>query len=355
MNKKINSKSNLWDAIGINKYVLLGLLLVGSVSRIIYAHFFMEDATFLEKVVSPIISPLAILLYFAIIIWLDRRLEKVFPYDRYKIKRVVIQTMLSCLFLLPVLLLAIWYVIEYSNYEFNHLTISAAISGNIIFIAAINIALYGNYFFKNWQKTLLEAQQLAREKSDVEKNWAQMQYHNLINQLNPHFFFNSIASLDNLIKENPVLASEFLQQLSRVYRYILLNRDKDLVSIETELEFAENYFSLLKTRFGSAIEVVIEVDEDSMDLRVVPVTLQALVENAIKHNRMTKNEPLKIVIQTDENFLTVWNNKQMKKQVETSNKKGLANLRTLYSYLSPKELQIENQWDHFSVKVPLIP
>lgn len=355
MKKRININSSLWDAVGINKYVLLGLLLVGSVSRIIYAHFFMEDATFVEKVVSPIISPLAILLYFGIIIWLDRRLEKYFPYDRYKIKRVVLQTFISCIFLLPVLLLAVWYAIEYSSYEFNHLTISAGISGNIIFIAAINIALYGNYFFKNWQKTLLEAQQLAREKSEVEKNWAQMQYHNLINQLNPHFFFNSIASLDNLIKENPVLATEFLQQLSRVYRYILLNRDKDLVSLETELEFANNYFSLLKTRFGESIEVKTEVADETLDFRIVPVTLQVLAENAIKHNRMTLTEPLKIIIHSDEQFLSVWNNKQIKKQVETSNKKGLENLRTLYGYLSDKELQIENQWDHFCVKIPLIP
>jgi two-component system, LytTR family, sensor kinase len=355
MNKKNNIKSSLWDAVGINKYVLLGLLMVGSISRIIYAHFFMEDASFVEKVVSPIVSPLAILLYFAIIIWLDRRLEKIFPYDRYKIKRVVLQTFVSCIFLLPVLILAFWYAMEYSSYEFNHLTISAGISGNIIFIAAINIALYGNYFFKNWQKTLLEAQQLAREKSEVEKNWAQMQYHNLINQLNPHFFFNSIASLDNLIKDNPVLASEFLQQLSRVYRYILLNRDNDLVSLETELEFAKNYFSLLKTRFGDSIDVIIEVAEEFMEFRVVPVTLQVLTENAVKHNRMTMKEPLKIVIRTDEQSLSVWNNKQIKKQVETSNKKGLENLSTLYAYLSPKELQIENQWDHFCVKVPLIP
>ena len=172
--------------------------------------------------------------------------------------------------------------------------------------------------------------------------------------MNPHFLFNSLTSLNSLIMTEPKAASKFLQKLSLIYRYILQNKDKEMVSLGQELDFVNHYVSLQKSRFDEGLQVDIDIDTDCLLYRIVPVTLQNLFENAIKHNSIEDDNPLIISVFVNNEFLFVKNNLQRKKFVDTSNKQGLKNLKNLYKYLSNKPLEIIETENEFMVKIPLL-
>jgi two-component system, LytTR family, sensor kinase len=142
--------------------------------------------------------------------------------------------------------------------------------------------------------------------------------------------------------------------LSRVYRYVLQNKDKNFVLLNTELEFIANYVMLLETRFCGALKINFQITEDAKEKAIVPVTLQILIENAIKHNIVDKDKKLNIDVLTVGDYLVVSNNLQLKNKVETSNKQGLDNLRSLYKFLTDKPVVVEPTTDRFYVKVPLL-
>ena len=160
-------------------------------------------------------------------------------------------------------------------------------------------------------------------------------YENLKQQLNPHFLFNSLTSLSGLIETDQQMAGNFLEQMSRIYRYILKNRDSELVSLKEELAFVQVYIKLQKTRFNEGLLVNIQTnEEEDYYKKIAPVTLQNLVENAIKHNVIDVETPLIIDITAENEYLIIKNNLQKKNMVETSNKQGLASLLSLYQYLT---------------------
>ena len=187
-----------------------------------------------------------------------------------------------------------------------------------------------------------------------DKEKALVQYDNLKNQLNPHFLFNALSSLNSLIFENPQLASDFLQQLSKVYRYVLEHKDRNSVTLQTEVRFVSHYVKLLETRFGDGLKVVFNIAEEANEKMVVPVTLQILLENAVKHNTTSAANPLLITIRASAECLEVENTLQRKNAIEVSNKMGLANLRNLYQYVSDKQLQVTETDNLFTVKIPLL-
>ncbi|GAB3551849.1 ligand-binding sensor domain-containing protein [Spirosoma fluminis] len=195
---------------------------------------------------------------------------------------------------------------------------------------------------------------LQVQASRLERDKTEIQYQNLINHLNPHFLFNSLTSLNSLIITNPRQASQFLRKLSVIYRYILQNKDKELVSLTEELNFVQHYIDLQTARFNEGIQFIIDVAEADLDYRIVPVTIQNLLENAIKHNIIADESPLIIRIFTDANQLCVANTLQRKSFVESSNKQGLASLRSLYQYLSQHNIEISETDTEFIVKVPLL-
>lgn len=211
----------------------------------------------------------------------------------------------------------------------------------------VNSIFITDYFIDQWKFSLVQTERLEKEKTQV-------QFDNLKNQLNPHFLFNALTSLNSLIFENQALASQFLQHLSKVYRYVLQNKDKNFVTVQTELDFIQNYVFLLNTRFESALTITFRVDVHSKEKAIVPVTLQILIENALKHNVVDKDRPLSIRIETNDEYLVVSNNLQLRKLVETSNKQGLDNLKSLYRFLTDKPVKIESNEVGFSVSVPLV-
>ncbi|UFH57538.1 two-component regulator propeller domain-containing protein [Spirosoma sp. KNUC1025] len=193
----------------------------------------------------------------------------------------------------------------------------------------------------------VQATRLARDKSEI-------QYQNLINHLNPHFLFNSLTSLNSLININPREASTFLRKLSLIYRYILQNKDKELVTLDDELTFVQHYIDLQKSRFDDALQIRMDVPADYRTRLIVPVTIQNLLENAIKHNTIDEDSPLVIQIYPERDCLCIVNNLQTKSFVETSNKQGLASLKSMYHYLSHREIDVSETDTHFTVKVPLL-
>ncbi len=179
-------------------------------------------------------------------------------------------------------------------------------------------------------------------------------YESLKQQLNPHFLFNSLTSLSGLIETDQKMACAFLDQMSGIYRYILKNSTHETVFLKDEVAFVQLYITLQRTRFGNGLQVNIEVPEEYLGYRIAPVTLQNLMENAIKHNIIDKGSPLVIDVFIEDEYLIVKNNLQKKTVVETSNKTGLAQFVSLYRYLSDNPVAIEEDAHFFRVKVPLV-
>ncbi|GAB3991990.1 hypothetical protein GCM10028807_23990 [Spirosoma daeguense] len=209
-------------------------------------------------------------------------------------------------------------------------------------------------YYRNQLRSNRRIYELQSKANSLEKEKALVMYESLKQQLNPHFLFNSLTSLSSLIRIDQKLAVRFLDSLSKMYRYILKNRDTELVSLGDELRYVRMYINLQKTRFEEGLQVRITVDEDFYTAKIVPVTLQNLIENAIKHNILTTDAPLYISIFVEDNQLVVQNNLQKKTFVETSNKQGLANLRSFYQYLSDKPVLIREDANFFTVNIPLL-
>ncbi len=199
----------------------------------------------------------------------------------------------------------------------------------------------------------LEVVQVRAER--LEKENVQAQFAALKSQVNPHFLFNSLSILSSLVHADAELSEKFIDQLSRAYRYILEQKDNERVLLKTELEFIQAYRFLLNIRFENKFDVVINVPEaDQTRYSIAPLTLQLLVENAVKHNRMSVKEPLKVHIQLDDDCLIVKNNLQPRPQSENSTGMGLQNIITRYALLTDRPVWVGESEGSFVIKIPLL-
>lgn len=320
--------------------VLTLSLLAGIVRRILFPEI-PWDTEILIYFASLIILSFVTSVYFII----HNLLNKYYPFTRGVAKRIVLQLFLGLLFMFSFRALMLSLDFRPVPIDMNKMFIIVIVLVDFFVCMAVNFAFFTEHFFTQWKASYQKAQKLEKEKTLV-------QYDNLKNQLNPHFLFNALASLNTLIYENQDQASQFLKQLSKVYRYLLEN--KEVVCLQKELEFVQNYLSLLKTRFEDALIVEINIDPVLSDYMIVPVTIQNLLENAVKHNTITLSRPLHIHIYTEEDYLCIENTLQKKNLVQDSNKQGLVNLRNLYKYLVEKEIVVTEAKDKFTVKIPLI-
>lgn len=224
------------------------------------------------------------------------------------------------------------------------------------FLLAIALTLATSlYVF--YKAKLAQQQQillLETKTQQLEKEKTLVMYENLKQHLNPHFLFNSLTSLSSLIRIDQKMAGNFLDKMSRIYRYILKNRDSEVVSLRDELKFVQLYIDLQVTRFDQGLRINNEIGDDFLDRKIAPVTLQNLVENAIKHNLVDSESPLVIDMYVENDYLVVRNNLQKKNFVETSNKQGLANMLSLYRFLCNKPMIIEEDATWFTVRIPLL-
>ena len=203
------------------------------------------------------------------------------------------------------------------------------------------------YFYKALQERKVTEQKIIA-------GTASAKFESLKNQIDPHFLFNSLNVLTSLIEENPEQAQKFTTSLSKIYRYVLEQKNKELVSLEEELSFAVTYMKLLKMRFENSIFYEVPEEPSTPEAKVVPLSLQLLLENTIKHNVVNENRPLKIKIYESEGYLIVENNFQKKEVLNKRKGVGLQNIVDRYSLVTRRNVLIEQNEEIFAVKLPIL-
>jgi LytS/YehU family sensor histidine kinase len=216
----------------------------------------------------------------------------------------------------------------------------------IVITLIITLFMTGRLFFANWLKAAVDAERLKKENVEA-------QYNNLKNQVNPHFLFNSLNALTNLVYQDQDKAVKFIKQLSEVYRFVLASRDKEVVALEEEIHFLDSYVFLQQIRFGDKLKISIELPE--LKCLVAPLALQMLVENAIKHNEVSEDYPLTIRIYNRGKKIIIENSLRRKPVLaEDSQGLGLENIKKRYEFLSEHKVEVKEADGKFVVAIPQI-
>lgn len=214
--------------------------------------------------------------------------------------------------------------------------------------ALIGTLYEAGYFFTMWKRQAIEAEALKSRQLRAELDI-------LRNQVSPHFLFNSLNTLVALIPEDPAQAVRFTKALGHVYRYILQHKDKEVVDLGTELDFTEAYIHLMKVRFEEALRITVSVDAEHRRLLVAPLSLQLLLENALKHNVASLAHPLHVDIHVENGrTLVVRNNLRRKQGTVEGTGTGLSNVKQRYAILSDRPVDVIETREHFLVALPLL-
>ncbi len=219
--------------------------------------------------------------------------------------------------------------------------------GTLILLPTISIN-FGIQFLKNWKNAQLASEEFQKEsiKAELEA---------LKNHLDPHFLFNNLNILSSLISKDQKLSQSYLEKFAEVYRIILQSSSEELVALHEELDFISAYMYLLQIRFEDTIQLDINIEPENKQYYLPPLTLQMLIENAIKHNIITEIRPLKMSIECRDQYLVIKNNLQEKKvAARNSSKTGIKNIERRYSYFTNKQVEVFRNEQSFIVKVPLI-
>ncbi len=275
--------------------------------------------------------------------------RKMYPSNKNYGRRIVVQIAIVFIifFILKAILDPILHPISVEFWKTPKHDLSMTIGGLTVTFLVLGVYETTMFYFQ-LQKSMLEKEQLEKENM-------RSQLEGLKNQVNPHFFFNSLNTLAYLIPENPTKAENFVQKLSKAYRYILEIREQELMSLEDELKFLDSYTCLLKERFGENLRISINVPAVFLQKKIVPLSLQMLFENAIKHNVVSSSHPLTIEVTAERgDQLIIKNSLQQKKQVQQSTKVGLENIKRRYRIVTQKEVQVISSGNSFIVVLPLI-
>ncbi|CAN5643909.1 histidine kinase [soil metagenome] len=205
----------------------------------------------------------------------------------------------------------------------------------------------GDFIVKQWKESLAEQEK-------YEQLNLIMEFESLKSQVNPHFLFNCLNTLSALITMDKPQAENFLNELSKVYRYLLKNNETGLSNVKSEVEFIRSYFKLLKSRFDDALYFTIEIDPNLEECLLPSLSLQMLVENAVKHNALSKSKPLTVIISTQNKQLQITNNIQPLIKHVPSGKFGLKNINSKYDILKIPGFEVKNDSIYFTVELPLI-
>jgi sensor histidine kinase YesM len=278
-------------------------------------------------------------------------LDRVFQTNRFSAKRIIVGFIssftitLAIIFLLRIFEEVLINQNSFQAYLTNENPANYLVSVVITFI--VSLSFYGFYFFKAYNDSKVKEQKIIA-------GTASAQFESLKNQIDPHFLFNSLNVLSSLIEENPDNAQRFTTSLSKIYRYVLEQKDKELVSVSEELAFAKTYMNLLKMRFENSITYEVPADFNNEDAKVVPLSLQLLLENTIKHNVVSEQKPLHIKIYIENNYLIVENNLQKKEVLQDRRGVGLQNIVNRYGLISERKVLIEENENYFKVKIPIL-
>jgi len=286
--------------------------------------------------------------------FINKKLQKRFTLEQRPATQIILQVMVTIVLLSPIFIFSYWLSMPLIKIIDQSRWFPLIIIMFVITIMMMTFGYYAYDLFLKYRITSEEKSKLALQTAQLEKDSSMMRYHHLKNQVNPHFLFNTLTSLDGLIQVNPALASDFVRHLSKVYRYVLEHKENEVVSLETEVNFIQHYIYLLQIRYKEAIDINLNISSPGMEKGIVMVTLQMLIDNAIKHNSMQADHPLQINISDEGECLCIRNNKQLRKQIETSNGHGLKQLKELYAFLTQKPVQVKETENTFEVNLPLL-
>ena len=277
-------------------------------------------------------------------------LERKLPWLKQPIKRLVYQVLTLYIFTGIVIFLALstWLMLA-EDIGFKEVSVLVAPSLKIVLIFMFLSLVLGNtvLFFKNWKAATIQQEELKRAH-------LALQYQSLKDQVRPHFLFNSLSSLATLINTDAEKATIFVHKLSDVYRYVLEQRENELVPLKDDLKFLEDYIFLQKIRFGNNMQVENKMELD-LNRLVIPLSLQMLVENAIKHNEVSKDHPLVIEITSTGNGHVIVKNKLQRREVSGPTLgTGLENLRKQLAWFSDDPLLVQEETDAFIVRMPTL-
>ncbi len=336
---------NRWVRWGL--YLVLGVFfrfLLDVTYSLMYRNYALFQP-FLNYLFTIIITFIAFEGIYQVKMWLDRK----HAWDENAYKRFYLQWSFSLLIGLFTAMVLRWlYILILSSYTFiavvDELIIVALV---VIVVTVLTVVELSVYLLEKWRFSLAELERFKKEN-------AEFQFESLRSQVNPHFLFNSLNTLSSLIYDDRDKAEVFIRELSDVYRYILDNRGSELVSLNRELKVARSYLYLLGLRFEKNLIVEWNIEPKVESKMIAPLTLQLLIENAVKHNIISRKKPLTIKISAHDTILEVRNNLQRKEMKEPSSKLGLKNIQSRYAFLTSGIVDIYETESDFVVKVPLI-
>ncbi len=290
----------------------------------------------------------------AFIIWEGNRyllftLRSYFDWFNKPVRKILALLLVIPFYTVPisVLLLVGWY----------HVFAKGVVDWNVVYLSTLIILICVLFIVHVYETVFLvrEAESEKIKKEQLERAKVEAELEALKNQIDPHFIFNSLNTLSHLIENDPVKAKQFNETLADVYRYILQSKSRDLVLLREEINFLRDYFSLLKIRFEEAVQMNVYVDEQLMeDYLIPPISLQILIENAIKHNEFSDATPLLISVGLRNGELIVRNEVKRKTLRKASSKIGLQNLSERYRLITNKEIIIEQNDKDFMVCLPVL-
>jgi len=286
---------------------------------------------------------------FEILFFFNKHLKSSLDWDQHPAQRFLLQFVSNSLIAITLVMILRWGV-RFLLGRMGYI----ALADELIFVALVVtivmifvVSELSVFLLNKWRFSLAELERFKKEN-------AEYRFELLRSQLNPHFLFNSLNTLSSLIYENQENAGHFVRELADVYRYILENRDKELILLSNELEFAQSYINLVQLRFDKNLEVILNLYNNNPGFHIAPLTIQLLIENAIKHNVISKKNPLRIEIFIESDMLVVKNKIQLKQTKEFSTELGLKNISNRYGFLTDRAIEIINKGEDFVVKIPLI-
>ncbi len=346
-------KATTYQYMGFNDTWLriIAVPVIGIAMPLLFFGFDASSATTLEILNKIIISMTYTILYWEGVRYITIRFRKWFPdfsQTRQRLLQqvpvILLYAALVDLFIADFLCIPIDWAFGIEDHERPPMEGMAA----AYMIVLLWSAIYENiYFYYQLKQTLLEKEQAKRDH-------VRSQLEGLRNQVNPHFLFNSLNTLMSIITFDQKLAVRYLKKLSKVYRYILDIRKDELIPLAEELDFIHSYVFLQKERFRGNLEVTFDVPDDVLQHKIVPLSLQILFENAIKHNVISSKKPLQIEVFVREEKVIVQNNLQRKNQVMPSTKVGLENVKNRYRLVTDETVTVKETDNCFEVALPLI-
>lgn len=270
--------------------------------------------------------------------WVDKTYQRL---------AIVISLTIAWLAASYLIFMIFWFLPEkefLTKAHFNKLNFNSLIIPFVI-TSIISLVMYSRGFLLELKMQIAATEKITQEK-------LVFKYEMLRNQVNPHFLFNNLNVLSTLVHKDADLAEKFIAQMSKVYRYVLDNRMKEVVTVQEELNQLESYLYLMKIRFGDTFSFKIDIKDT--ELFIVPMTLQMIVENIFKHNEASKQNQLQIVIWQEHLTIHVHNNVSLKKISESPSGVGMQNIKDRYKFLSNTEVVIKSAHDSYEVQIPLL-